>query len=73
MSPVPSPTGDSLLRLQQSAARLNVSVWTVRRRIADGSLPAVRVGTQIRIRESDIDRLLRPIPSAVTRRSGDAG
>lgn len=65
---------DPLLTVQQTADRLSASVRTVRRRIADGSLRAVRFGpTQIRIRESAVEALLRPIPSAVTRRPGDAG
>ena len=50
--------------LTRAAARTGMSVKTLRRRVADGSLPAYRTGPRmIRVRSSDIDRLMRPIPS----------
>ena len=57
-----SPTYETLA---EAAERIGVSENTLRRRIADGSLPAVRVGPRlIRIDRRDTDALLRPIPSA---------
>jgi excisionase family DNA binding protein len=42
-----------------------VSAKTIRRRIADGSLPAHRLGPQLlRIDRADLDRLFRPVPTA---------
>ena len=50
--------------LAQAATRAGMSVRTLRRRVADGSLPAYRTGPRmIRVRTSDVDRLMRPIPS----------
>jgi excisionase family DNA binding protein len=38
---------------------------TIRRRIAEGELPAFRMGKRsIRIKESDLLDLMRPIPTA---------
>ncbi len=37
------------LTAAETAARLGISVRTVRRRIADGSLPSVRIGRAVRI------------------------
>jgi len=52
-----------LLTIADAAARIGVHPCTVRRRISDGTLPAFRVGGQrlIKIRESDLDRLLPPV------------
>jgi excisionase family DNA binding protein len=45
-----------------AAEFLNVSVRQVDRLIADGSLPAVRIGERsIRIRQSALDALLVPV------------
>lgn len=41
--------GPPRLTVRQAAARLAVSEATVRRRIADGSLPAVRIGRTVRV------------------------
>ncbi|MGC5583032.1 helix-turn-helix transcriptional regulator [Ornithinimicrobium sp. W1665] len=50
------------LTIAQAAERLGVSTYTIRRRIADGSLPAVRIGTRaIRVDADDVDALARPI------------
>ena len=44
---------------------LTVSTKTIRRKIADGSLPAYRLGDQIiRVRREDLASLLRRIPTA---------
>lgn len=61
------PTPDVQTRLltqQQTADHLQVSVRTVRSWIATGRLPGYRVGAQIRVKQNDVDALLRPIPNA---------
>ena len=46
------------------ARLLTVSTKTIRRKIADGSLPAYRLGDQIiRLRREDLEGLLRRIPT----------
>jgi excisionase family DNA binding protein len=51
--------------LVEAAALMSVSVKTVRRRIADGTLPAYRCGRRsIRVRAEDLDLAFRRIPSA---------
>lgn len=53
-------------RTQQAAAKyLGVTDRTIRNYIARGILPAYRVRSSraIRIRQSDLDALLRPIPA----------
>lgn len=55
----------AFISLTQAADMLGVSVPTLRRRIAAGELPAYRTGRRIiRIKISDLDRLLRRVPSA---------
>ncbi|MGH2706204.1 MAG: helix-turn-helix domain-containing protein [Actinomycetota bacterium] len=50
--------GDRLLTVREVAAMMRVSNMTVYRLIKSGQLPALRVGKNYRIRESDIDRYL---------------
>lgn len=53
---------ESLLSIAEAAAYLAVNPKTIRRRIADGSLPAFRSGKRlIRVRRVDVEHLLRPI------------
>ena len=47
-----------LLTIADTAARLNLSEHTIRRRIASGELPAVRLGALIRIDPDDLDQWL---------------
>lgn len=55
----------AFISLTKAADILNISVPTLRRRIAAGELPAYRTGRRIiRIKISDLDRLLRRVPSA---------
>lgn len=58
--PAPHP-----LSITQAAERAGVSRDTIRRRIADGTLPAYRVGPKlIRVDAADVDaHLRRPIPA----------
>jgi len=50
---------DSLLSVKEIAKFLNVSIRTVQRMVKRGDLDAVRVGGQIRVHRSALDRLLR--------------
>ena len=53
------------LTLAEAAELMSVSVKTLRRRIADGTIPAYRCGRRvIRIRVEDLERAFRPVPSA---------
>jgi excisionase family DNA binding protein len=49
---------------RESAEYAGVCVKTIRRRIADGSLPAHRLGPKLfRIDRADLDRLFRRVPT----------
>ena len=50
--------GDRLLTVAEVAATMRVSNMTVYRLINHGDLPALRVGKNYRIRESDVDVFL---------------
>lgn len=49
---------ESYLTVAEVAALLKLNQQTVRNWIDQGSLPALRVGRRVRIRRSDLDRLL---------------
>ena len=46
---------------KQTAELLAISVTTVRRAIKAGTLPAVKIGTAVRINANDLDNLLTPM------------
>ena len=48
--------------LPTAAARIGVSVKTIRRRIAEGVLPVVRSGRSLHLDPKDVDALLRSCP-----------
>jgi len=50
--------GDRLLTVVEVAATMRGSNMTVYRLIKGGELPAIRVGKNYRIRESDVDQYL---------------
>jgi excisionase family DNA binding protein len=50
--------GDRLLTVAEVAALMRVSTMTVYRLIKAGDLPALRVGKNYRVRESDVDGYL---------------
>ena len=53
------------LSLEEAAEVMSLSVKTIRRRIADGTIPAYQCGRRpIRIRLEDLEAALRRIPSA---------
>ena len=58
-----SPAKSTFISINQAAFELGLNPKTIRRRIADGTLRAMRVvGTNaIRIRRSDLDALMRPV------------
>lgn len=65
MSAIESTKPGAFISLSAAANILGVSVHTLRRRIAAGDLPAFRTGRRlIRVRVSDLERMLRPIPCA---------
>ena len=51
-------TGDRLLTVAEVAGTMRVSNMTVYRLIKGGDLPALRVGKNYRVRESEVDRYL---------------
>ncbi|OYO07882.1 DNA-binding protein [Enemella evansiae] len=58
------PKQAQLVSQQVAAAHAGVSVDTIRRRIADGSLTGYRFGKRmIRVDLNELDALLRPIPT----------
>lgn len=65
MSVIESTKPGAFVSLAQAADILGISVHTLRRRIAAGELPAFRTGRRIiRVRVSDLERLLRRVPSS---------
>jgi excisionase family DNA binding protein len=50
--------GEPLLTVAEVAATMRVSNMTIYRLIKSGQLPAIRVGKNFRIRESDMNRYL---------------
>ncbi|MFZ1284794.1 MAG: helix-turn-helix domain-containing protein [Propionicimonas sp.] len=67
MSTIESTKPGAFISLSTAADMLGISVHTLRRRIAAGELPAFRSGRRIiRIRVSDLEKLLHRVPSART-------
>lgn len=56
----------ALVSLNAAAETLGVNPRTLRRRIADGSLPAYRVGRLVKVKPEDLQALVRPIPTVRT-------
>jgi len=55
---------DAMFTVAEAADRLHVHSRTIRRRIADGTLSAYRVGPHlIRLDPAEVEALLRPIPA----------
>jgi excisionase family DNA binding protein len=65
---------DSFLTVAEVAEMLKLNQQTVRNWIDQGSLPALRVGRRVRIRRSDLERLLAEGSTTGTgSSSGEAG
>ena len=63
-----------LVRPADVAERLAVSPLTIRKWIHLGSLPVVRLGRSVRVREEDLDALIRfGARTPTTRNAGRAG
>lgn len=57
-----------LISVNDAAEIIGVTHFTIRRRIADGSLPGFRFGPRtLRVRRSDVLAMLRPLPTAGAR------
>ncbi len=70
MSAIESTKPGAFISLSAAADILGISVHTLRRRIAAGELPAFRTGKRIiRVRLSDLEKLLRRVPSTESWRS----
>jgi excisionase family DNA binding protein len=55
-------TEHELLTVAEAAERLRVTTRFIRILIADGTLPALRLGRRaIRLRKDDVDHVLRPL------------
>ena len=64
MSVIESTKPGAFISLSAASDMLGISVHTLRRRIAAGELPAFRAGRRIiRIRLSDLEALLRRVPT----------
>ena len=56
-----------LLTVAEAADRLRVTTRYIRMLIADGTLPAMRLGRRsIRLRRDDVDHVLRPIETWIS-------
>ena len=56
-----------LLTVAEAAERLRVTTRFIRMLIADGTLPAMRLGRRsIRLRREDVDQVLRPMRSVAS-------
>lgn len=65
MPVIESTKPGAFISLSAAADILGISVHTLRRRIAAGELPAFRTGRRIiRVRVSDLEKLMRRVPSA---------
>lgn len=68
MSVIENTKPGAFISLTAAADILGISVHTLRRRIAAGELPAFRTGKRIiRVRVSDLERLLRRVPATQSR------
>lgn len=65
MSVIESTKPGAFISLGAAADILGISVHTLRRRIAAGELAAFRTGRRIiRVRVSDLERMLRRVPAS---------
>jgi excisionase family DNA binding protein len=53
---------DRLLTIPEACARLRIGRATLYARISDGLIPALKIGSATRLRESDIDKVIATAP-----------
>jgi excisionase family DNA binding protein len=68
-----SPGPESFLTVADVAELLQLNQQTVRNWIDQGSLPALRVGRRVRIRRSDLNKVLEAGSTVVARDAGPSG
>jgi excisionase family DNA binding protein len=61
---------DTFLTVAEVAAMLKLNQQTIRNWIDQGSLPALKVGRRVRIRRSDLERVLEEGSTATARQPG---
>lgn len=61
---MPNNQSRRLATLPAAAEYAACSVKTIRRRVADGTIPAYKLGRLLRVDLNDLDHALRPIPTA---------
>lgn len=66
-------TGEPYVPLATVAEYFSVSEKTLRRWLADRTIPAIRVGRQIRLRLSDVEGTMTKMGSASPSRASDQG
>lgn len=54
----PAPAERDLMTLEEAAARVGVDVPVIRRRIATGDIPAVRIGRTLRVERTALERTI---------------
>lgn len=57
----PAPAERDLMTLEEVAARVGVDVPVIRRRIATGDIPAVRIGRTLRVERTALERTIAVI------------
>jgi excisionase family DNA binding protein len=68
-----SDPSETFLTVAEVAQRLKLNQQTVRNWIDQGSLPAVRVGRRVRIKQSDFDRIVEEGYRPVSGVAGERG
>ena len=63
----------NLLTIEETARMLRISSVTVRRYVAAGRLPSVRVGRSVRIDKAEVERFATPVAHAAPDPSSTAG
>jgi excisionase family DNA binding protein len=65
MQATASDESERLLTVKEVAEMCRVHEVTIRRHIRDGRLPVLRAGRALRVRRSDVERFLSPVPEGV--------
>jgi excisionase family DNA binding protein len=73
MSTLSSDFGEEFLTVAEVAELLKLNQQTVRNWIDQGSLPAVRVGRRVRIRRSDLERVLQDGSTQAGKKASESG